>query len=191
MTDVRTLGLLDSHGRPLADHIQEVLARLRPRLRRQFPALRDEIMVIDILEEAGRRIANRERSGPIEKLHGYAWVTIRGVAISEMRRPAAQLDRRTLAPEASANLIASAPAAHGSAEQIERRILLREVFATLTPEERRVFAWKQLGFSSPEIAKLQGRTVTAIDVLFTRARQKARALLRRDGGSTDEGKSDE
>jgi RNA polymerase sigma factor (sigma-70 family) len=186
MTDARTLGLLDSHGKPLAAHIERVLARLVPRLRRQFPALRDEFVVIEILEEAGRRIASREeRSGPIEKLHGYAWVTIRAVATSEMRRPSVRLGQRTLGPEISATLIASTPAEHGTAEEIERGILWREIFAALSPEERMLFALRHLGFSSPEIARLQGRSVVAVDTTFSRARQKVRDMLRIGGARPD------
>ena len=45
----------------------------------------------------------------------------------------------------------------------ERDILLRELEATLTPEEARVFHLKALGFSSGEIAKAPWQLRSAVD----------------------------
>lgn len=178
MEHLRTLGLLDSNGKPLAERIQRVLGRLLPRLRRQFPALQDEVALTEVMEEAGRRIANREdRGGPIEKLHGYAWVTIRSVATSRMRRGSSQLIQKTLTTEAGHALLAAVPAVSGSPEQIERDILLREVSAHLSQEEWLTCLWKLEGFSSQEIADRQGRSVVAVDTLFSRAKQKLRKAL--------------
>ena len=178
MNDMRTLGLVDSSGRPLPAHIESVLARLLPRLRRQFPMLQDDISLVEVVEEAGRRICAREqRGGPIEKLHGYAWVTMRSVATSHMRRGSIRLIQSTLEPEASRDQIATTPAESGSAAQIERDILLREALDTLTPEEKLVCIWKRAGFSSREIAKFRGRSAAAVDTLFSRAKQKVRNAL--------------
>ena len=180
------LGLLDSDGKPLTDRIQRALTRLLPRLRRQFPLLQDEVALTEVMEEAGRRIALREeRGGPIEKIHGYAWVTIRSVATSRMRRGSIRLIQKTLEPEASRATLAAVPAALGSPEEIERAILLREVLDKLSPEERLVCIWKKAGFSSQEIAEHQGRTVTAVDTLFSRAKSKIRKAL---GVQEDKGK---
>ena len=135
MEQLRTLGLIDSDGKPFAARIERVLSRLLPRLRRQFPALRDDVAVTQVLETAGRKITRREeRAGPIE-LYGYAWVTVRSVATSQMRRGSLRLIERTLESDAAEALLASAPAAFGSAEQIERDILLREVRDMLSAEE--------------------------------------------------------
>jgi DNA-binding CsgD family transcriptional regulator len=65
----------------------------------------------------------------------------------------------------------------GSVEEIERGILLREVLAQLSPEERLICVWKKAGYSSQEIAQYQGRSVSAVDTLLCRARQKIRRLL--------------
>jgi RNA polymerase sigma factor (sigma-70 family) len=178
MNDMRALGLVDSTGRPLPAHIEGVLTRLLPRLRRQFPMLQDDTSLVEVVEEAGRRLCAREgRGGPIEKLHGYAWVTLRSVATSHMRRGSIRLIQSTLEPEASREQIASVPAECGSATRIERDILLREALDTLTPEEKLVCIWKKAGFSSQEIAKFRGRSVVAVDTLFSRAKQKVRSAL--------------
>ncbi|MEO8035779.1 MAG: sigma-70 family RNA polymerase sigma factor [Acidobacteriota bacterium] len=172
------LGLLDSNGKPLTERIQGALTRLLPRLRRQFPALQDDVALTEVMEEAGRRITRREeRGGPLEKLHGYAWVTIRSVATSRMRRGSSRLIQKTLEPEASHAKLAAVPAASGTAEEVERAILLREVLDKLTPEERLVCIWKKAGWSSQEIAEHQGRSVTAVDTLFSRAKAKLRKAL--------------
>jgi len=55
--------------------------------------------------------------------------------------------------------------------------LLREMLGRLSREERLVCLWKKAGFSSQEIAKYQGRSVAAVDTLFSRAKQKLRRAL--------------
>lgn len=175
---MRALGLLDSNGKPLGDRIERVLAGLLPKLRRRFPKLQDDVALIEVMEESGRRIASREaRGGPIEHLHGYAWVTVRSVATSYLRRPATRLIQHTLESEASQGHIALAPAEYGSPEQIERDILLREALDTLTHQERMVCLWKKAGFSAQEIASTLHRSVPAVDTLFSRAKQKIREAL--------------
>ena len=176
MDHMRALGLLDSNGKPLGDRIERVLAGLLPKLRRRFPNLQDDVAITEVMEEAGHRIASREaRGGPIERIHGYAWVTVRSVATSHIRRPATRLIQQTLAQEASHEHIAVAQAQFGSPEQVERDILLREVLARLSPEERMVCLWKMAGFSAQEIASALGRSVVSVDTLFSRAKQKIRS----------------
>ena len=78
--------LVDRDGQPFDPHIQQILTSLTPGLLRQFPTLRDESLMIAALETAARRITNRERrSGPIERLHGYARVTLQNIAKSLLR----------------------------------------------------------------------------------------------------------
>ena len=56
----RDLMLLDHDGHPFNPRIARVLARLLPRLRRQFPQLSDEVTITEVMEEAGARLASRE-----------------------------------------------------------------------------------------------------------------------------------
>ena len=178
MESLRDLVLLDHDGSPLGVRTVRVLTRLLPRLRRQFPALQDEVALIEVLEEAGRRVESREkRGGPIERLHGYAWVTVRSVATSRMRRGATRLIQKTLESKTSQVILASVRAVNGSAEEVERDILLRELLGKLSRKERLVCVWKRAGFSSQEIAKHQKRSVAAVDTLFSRAKQKLRRFL--------------
>ncbi len=180
MDHMRALGLLDSNGKPLGDRIERVLAGLLPKLRRRFPNLQDDVAITEVMEEAGHRIASREaRGGPIERIHGYAWVTVRSVATSHIRRPATQLIQHTLAPEASHEHIAVAQAQFGSPEQLERDILLREVLARLSPEERMVCLWKMAGFSAQEIASALGRSVAGTAVSCRRSPAGSRSTARR------------
>lgn len=179
MDHMRALGLLDSNGKPLGDRIEHVVIGLLPKLRRRFPTLQDEVALTEVMEEAGRRIANREeRGGPLEHLHGYAWVTLRSVATSYLRRPSTRLINETLEPEASQARIAMVSATYGSAEEIERAILVREAMEALSEEERLVCAWKTAGFTALEIARFLGRSVVAVDTLFSRAKTKLRMALR-------------
>ena len=67
MEQLRTLGLVDRDGKPLAAHIDGVLAGLVGRLRQHFPALQDDVTVVDVMEEAGRRLARREEDARADR----------------------------------------------------------------------------------------------------------------------------
>ena len=178
MEHLRKLRLLDESGNPLDTRVEGVLTRFVQKVQRHFPALRDDQALTEVLEEAGRRIASRElRTGPIEKLHGYAWVTLRSVATSWMRRGSSRLAQKTLASEEGRSALATVPTDSNSPEQIERNILFREVLAQLTAEERLVCIWKKAGFSSQEIARHRGCSVGAVDILFFRTKEKIRRIL--------------
>ena len=177
MEHLRTIGLLDSDGQPFDPRIERVLLRLLPRLRREFPSLQDEVGLAEIMEEAGRRIRHREERGPIERLHGYAWVTVRSVATSRMRLGSSKLNQKTLDSEAGSARLLATPTSRGTAAEVEQRILLGELLRTLSREERMICLWKKAGFSSQEIALHQQRTVMAIDTIFSRAKEKIRKAL--------------
>jgi RNA polymerase sigma factor (sigma-70 family) len=170
--------ILDERGHPLDPRIEEALLSLVPKFRRNYPALKDDLTIVDIFEEAGRKIDHREKqSGPIEHLHGYAWVTLRTVAATRLRRGEGQLARRTFGAEEGAAAIDSTAARIGTPEDIERNILLRELLERLSPDERLVCIWRKAGFTSQEIALRRGTTAGAVDVMLTRIRQKVRDLI--------------
>jgi len=181
--------LLDERGQPLSSHVQQVLRDLGPRLQRQFPSLKDEVLVTEILEEAGRKILHHEeQAGPIERLHAYAWVTVKSVATSRMRRGVMRIARATIESEQGEAAIGSMPASAGTPEQIEADILLREMLAQLTPEERLVCAWKRLGFSSREIATQQGTSIERVNTFFFRLKRKIHEALRDPGAGPSSSK---
>lgn len=170
--------ILDEAGQPLSPHIEQALLALVPKFQRQFPSFRDELSLVEVLEEAGRKIDRREkRSGNIERLHAYAWVALRSVANSRLRRGDGRLAQRTLPSEEGEAALDSTPARAGGADEIERRILLQQVLDTLTPEERRVCIWRKAGFSNKEIADRRGGTPHAVDMVLLRVKQKVRRLL--------------
>lgn len=177
MPDLHTLGLINSDGQPFDGRITRVLQKIAPRLRREFPALEDDVVVTEVLEEAGRRIVRQEtKAGPVEKLHGFAWVTIRNVAKSRLKTGREQITRL----EARGDVFTlPLVAQEGSPEQIERDLLLKEALASLSEEERQICMWKQLGFSTEEIAREQQRSPGAVDTMFCRAKQKLRDMLAR------------
>jgi DNA-directed RNA polymerase specialized sigma24 family protein len=59
---------------------------------------------------------------------------------------------------------------------MEQRILLRELEAMMTPDERWIFEQKAFGYSSEEIARAKGCSVNAVDQVMSRLRRKIRAL---------------
>lgn len=160
-----------------------VLQGLLPRMRREFPLIRDEATWSELLDETARRLAAREaRAGPIERLHAYAWVAFRSVAISRMRSRSSQVDARLVSAEYGDHLLEVVPSRLEAAEQIEQRVLLRQLLNHLSREERRIILLKHAGHSSYYIARRCGRTPEAVDVIVFRARMK----LRRIAGVLDE-----
>ncbi len=178
MEHLQTPRLLDERGNPLSTRVEGALRSLIPKFRRQFPAVQDELDLTEILEKAGHRIAKRERrSGPIEKLHAYAWVTLRSVFVSWMRRGSHRLTQHTIGSEASSAVLSTVPAQSGTAEQVEQQVLLREAMARLTEGEWVVCNLKMLGYSSEEIAKQRHSSTAAVNMVFSRAKQKLRRVL--------------
>ena len=170
---------LDHQGNPLPYRIQHVLDELVPKLRRKFSMIRDDVVVVEILEQAGQQIANREESdGPIERLYGFAWVTVRNVAISRLRRSPHLLELSTASSAKGAGALSRLTAEESSPAAIEYKILLAQVLGRLSARERMIAIWKQAGHSSQEIADHLGMSVSAVDTTFCRTRQKVRRLLR-------------
>ena len=185
MESVGKQTLLDADGLPLDPRIAGVLRELLPRFRNRFLTLDDEVLVSEVFEEAGQRIRDCEAaSGPVNNLRAYAWTTVVNVARSRLRLSSMRMARATLDSKASQAVLGAMKSRDGTAEQIEADILLEEVLATLTAEERALCMRKQSGFSSREIAKEQGTSVARVDTLFYRIKRKFRdALNKRTGAS--------
>jgi RNA polymerase sigma factor (sigma-70 family) len=172
--------LLDEAGNPLSRHLQRALGNLAPKVRHRFPALGDELLIIDVLEEAGRRIAVHERvAGPVDPLAAYAWVTVLNVARSRLRHSSMRLVRSTLGSQESHAVFGTLPSTHGAPEHIEAYILIQQVVAPLTPEEQWLVRRKLAGYSSREIAQELGTSALHVNTLFYRAKRKIRHRLRR------------
>jgi RNA polymerase sigma factor (sigma-70 family) len=173
------IGLVDDTGQPFGADLESVLRGLAARLQREFPQLRDDSEIADVLEQAGRRIVEHERRhGAIDSLRAFAWVAVRNEATSRVRRGAMRIARASIDGDDAETLLTSAHATVGTPEQIEADILMRELLAQLTPEERLVCVWKRLGLSSKEIAEQQGTTVERVNTFFHRVKQKIRDTLR-------------
>ena len=170
--------LLDRAGQPLRADIQEALRNVLPQLRRGFPSLsNDDLQIVEILEEAGRRIENHESAADeVGNLEAYAWAIVQNVAKSRLQRSSMRLVRSTLSSDDSEAMLERLPARFGSAEQIESDILYREIQAQLTVKEQRLCAYKKLGLSVREIAREQGMSVMSVNTHFYRIKRKIRAL---------------
>ena len=179
----RDTRFIDEHGAPVDPRVEGALLQMRGKLRRHYPACRDELTAAEVFEEAARRLVRRERrAGRIENLHAYAWVTLRSVVTSRLRRGEARLEARTVRSRSADVLLASRRAIRHTARDVERRVLLGEVLAALTAAERTVCAMKAEGFSAGEIARAMGRSPASIDTLYSRAKARARRLTTRRPG---------
>ncbi len=140
--------------------------------------IRDEVVVVEVLEQAGRQIVNHEADhGTLENLYGFAWVTLRNVAISWLRRGPHLLEMATLDSAASSAMLARLPAVEGSPEAIQEDLYLRQVLKQVSPRERNIAIWKRSGFSSRWIADQLAITVSCVDTTYSRLKEKLKKLL--------------
>jgi RNA polymerase sigma factor (sigma-70 family) len=141
--------------------------------------IRDEVVLVEILEQAGEQIVDREeREGRVQRLYGFAWVTVRNVAISKLRRSPYLLEQPTAGSAKSAAALSRLTSEHSSPASIEYKVLLSEVLERLSNRERMIAILKKSGFSSREIADHLGMSVSSVDTTFCRIRQKVQKLLR-------------
>jgi RNA polymerase sigma factor (sigma-70 family) len=182
MEYLRRLGLLDEHGQPVDDRLYGIFERLVGKFRRRFPRILDDVEVVKIFEKAVLKLVQHERErGPLEKPHGYAWATLRTVAISQSRGASIEGHRFAADDGVAASAVAMMPAQDGTPEQLETQILLAQLRAQLTAEEELVFAAKIGGYSSRQIAKWRGCSPQAVDVMFSRIRKKLREFIAGNG----------
>lgn len=185
MEQLRKLGLLDESGKPVDDRIQGIFERLVHKFRQHFPRILDEVDVLHIFEKSARKFMQHEREvGPLEKPHGYAWATLRTVAISKARGGSIEGHRIRAESSAALDLVASLPAPDGTPEQLDNQVLLDELRAQLTEDEELVFAGKLGGYSSRRIAEWRGSSPEAVDIVFSRIRKKLRAFVNGNGKPT-------
>lgn len=165
--------LLDEFGQPLSTRLQSVLLPLGARLQRQFPALNDDCILTEVLEESGRRIAAREeRKGPLDNLHGYAWVVVRRMAAVRLRHDQWAVARATLTSAESETALRRIPAGFATSEQIYHDILCKELLAHLNPLEQQIAKGKNAGQSDDEIARGCGTSRRTIFNAWRRLRRK-------------------
>jgi len=94
--------------------------------------IRDEVVFTEILEQAGQQILRHESiHGPVERLHGLAWVVVRNVTVSRLRRGPHLLEIPMAGSPESEAALARLTAEHGS-EKIEASILLREALKQIS-----------------------------------------------------------
>jgi len=128
---------LDSEGSPLEARIQSALRDLRLRFPKRFPQLDDDVFVTDVFEEAGCRIvAHEAEHGQVDNLEAFAWTTVLNVARSRLARSSMRVVGSTLDPAASDAVLRQLHARNGTREQIENDILVQQILAHLSPEER-------------------------------------------------------
>jgi len=178
MENLRKLWLLGPDGTPLDERLHTLFSRLLPKFARRFPAFQDEAEIQNHGEEAIRRFQQKEQQSgqELEKPWGYAWKALESVGISAERTSEMQVRFRTDESRTDSPIVSQLRAWDGSVEQMEQGILLRELEAMMTPEERWVFEQKAVGYSSEEIARTRGCSVNAVDQVMSRLKRKLRKL---------------
>ena len=173
--------LLDEFGQPLSTRLQTVLLSLAARLQRQFPALKDDCTLTEVLEESGRRIAAREeRKGPLDNPHAYAWVVVRRMAALRLRHDHGAVANATLTSAESEMALRVIPAGFATSEQIYHDILCKELLAHLSPIEQQIAKGKNAGHSDDEIARGCG---TSRRTIFNTWRRLKRKMLSKAQGT--------
>src|SRR3954447_26379042 len=170
--------LTGSDGQPLPERIQRALNDLLPRFNRWFPLTHDEAVVTGLLEEAGRRIDDQERrSGPVERLHGFAWTVLRNIGTSELRHSRSKVQLNSLGSTEGELLMSRINSDRNGQTALEDRLAIDQALQHVTDLERRVALLKAAQFTSAEIAAELGTTVGAVDQAYFRVRHKLKKLL--------------
>ena len=170
---------LNGDGSPLDARIQRVLRDLRLRFHKRLPQLDDDVFITEVFEEAGRRLVAHEiEHGRADNLEAFAWTTVLNVARSRLARSSMRVLGSTLDPEASDAVLRRLYAHNGTREQIETDILVQQILAHLSPEERDLYYRKAWGHSTREIARACGKSEGHVNTLVYRMRLKIRDLLR-------------
>jgi hypothetical protein len=165
--------LLDEFGQPLSARLQHGLWPLAPQLRRDYPALGDECLLTEVLEEAGQRIAAREeRSGAVANLPDYAWIVAKRIAALRIRCGEWAVVTATLPSDASETALRYLQAGFGTSEQIFNELLCKELTADLRPDEWPILRGKQLGHSDEEIATGCGSSRRTVYNVWKRLKRK-------------------
>jgi hypothetical protein len=173
MEQLPTPRLLDEQGQPLSPRIDDALRRLFRKFRKKYPFIRDETEVVEIFEKAGSNIALREaEQGPITKLHGFAWVTLKNVTVSWLRRGSVRMRLATIDGEESSALLSITPAQEGTPEQIENAIAWREIRERMRPAERAICDYKLIGHSVEQVARMRRSSTGAATMVFSRVKKR-------------------
>jgi DNA-directed RNA polymerase specialized sigma24 family protein len=173
MEQLPTPRLVDEQGQPLSPRIDDALRRLFRKFRKKYPFIRDETEVVEIFEKAGSHIALREaEQGPVTKLHGFAWVTLKNATVSWLRRGSVRMRLASIGGEDSSALLSITPAREGTPEQIENGVMLRESKEALNDDEWLVCHLKIQGYSAKEIGRQRGSSSAAANMVFSRAIRK-------------------
>jgi DNA-directed RNA polymerase specialized sigma24 family protein len=174
---------LDADGSPLAVRIQSVLRDLRLRFRSRLPRIDDDLFVTEVFEEAGRRIvAHEAEHGQVEDLEAFAWTVVLNVARSRLGRSSMRVIGATLDHTASDAVLRALHAREGSREQIEKDILVQQILAHMTPEERDLYYRKAWGHSVRDIARACGKSEGHVNTLVYRMRLRIKELLQPTNG---------
>ena len=163
---------VDEYGCPFDERIHAALTKLGPDLQRDFPALQDDCLVTEVLEEVGRAlVAIERRYGPITKLDAYARKAARRVAkvrLAHDEWTAAYLERL-----ATLDVV---PSSIGTPERIEASILCDQLYGHLTPQECQIVKGWQGGLSFSELTVASGLSVHKI---WRRAKRKLHDVVAR------------
>jgi len=148
--------------------------------------IRDDVVYTEILEHAGQLILKYESiHGAIKRLYGFAWVVVRNVAVSRLRRGPHLLEQPVAGSTEAEVALAQLTTEHGSPERIENGILVRQALSQISDRERKIAILKKVGFSTKEIAKALDMSVSAVDTTYARLLEKLRRLLG-SGSDTEE-----
>jgi DNA-directed RNA polymerase specialized sigma24 family protein len=174
--------LLDERGQPFPHRIERLLRGCIPQLRAQFAALRnDELLLTLVLEEGGRRLVRWEQHQrrPLDEwCHQFVWKVVLNVSRSWMVLDANRMNRNTIGAEAGEAILSTlAASTWGTPQQIEDAVRLREMHDRLGEDQWSVLESKTAGYTAAQIGEKRGSSADAVNMVFSRAKRKLRALL--------------
>jgi RNA polymerase sigma factor (sigma-70 family) len=163
---------VDSNGAPLPDWIQIALRPHIPRLSREFPALRNDLAVIqNILDRVGQRIIGKVEAGEnIDNVQAYLYTACTNAAI-DLTRTHEMFNGCDVGDIEAAG--------HVAANEHDAELLLDKLGDFLNAQEEELLVrFHFYGEKHKEISKALGLSETAVRSRLSRARDKARQHLK-------------
>ncbi len=167
-----TEGYNDEFG-PIDPHVYQAARAIWPRAVRfgEF-ALHDRSLVFNLMMKAAATVSRLIFEGKsIEHLKAYLRKTFDRLVVEEREKTLPRSEPLTNAPEAVENIVAD----------LERKILVRELFINVSNIDRSIIWYWMRGYSDEEIAIDLGRTRTAIQ----KRRERLIARLKNTFANTD------
>lgn len=180
MSWVPKFHLVDASGNPLEERFQRVARKLERQFFNALPEVGDEAVVCNCVEQTALKVhVHEQKYGRVDDLSSY-FLRVYSNVVSTLLRGRYHTKYESTLPDQELEVSAGCSRA-GSAEAIERQILIDEILRGLDERKRMMLLLDGIGYSARDIAKRCKTSESNVYTTLHRAREEARKLLENSG----------